>query len=216
MPYFIIGGQPVFLSLQRIGQISDEALKDWSPEERVRAFIGGSKKAMEAERLMYEVLKTKHDSDPGRFYAEWVRFNITGNEAPPNTWSLLHDYCCYYGSASLMDLRDTATRIIEDYMGDTYAYPMGKVFALSFFVPLRRRWWKFFRKTRRQEVRILIDTGEISGLVGDLTDFVVHGKNFVLHCHKQGVDILPPAHYDGTNRYIETEAGEVLSLSGCS
>jgi len=189
MGYYVINKHPVFLFGPRLHQISEEALKDKSSLWEMGALTTGRKEAKEAEELIYKTLKAKHDKDPELFYSEWVRFDISGKEASQSAWTLLYDYCCYYGYAYLSDLRDFVDKLIDEYEGDSYSYPRGYVFTLNHFVKPARWWWKYIYKMTGRTIRLIIVTENIYRLVGNMADFTIFSKDFRLKC-SQNLEIF--------------------------
>ena len=190
MSYFIINKQPVFLSWSRYKQIREEALKGKDAIYKISSTIAGHKETKETQKLMYEVLKAKYDKDPKQFYSEWVKFDIVGDDASRNVWDLLYDYCHYYGYAYLSDLRDFTQKLADDYEGDSYAYPMGQLFALIHLVKPTRRWWKYTHKMTGRIVKLIIISENVHRLVGDLTNFTIFTKDFQIRCGRD-FEILP-------------------------
>lgn len=190
MSYYLINKQPIFLSLSRDKQIRKEALKDKDAEYRVASMIAGTEESIEAQRLMFNVLKAKYDKDPERFYSEWVKFDIVGDEASQNVWDLLYDYCDYHRYAYLSDLRDPVKKIVDDYEGNSYTFPMGRVFVLEHFVKPARWWWKYTHKMSSRTIRLIIPSENVCRLVGDLINFVIFTKGSMMRCGHD-FDIFP-------------------------
>ena len=182
MPFYIIGGQPVFLSLSRHQEIKEKVLKTKSATHKVASVIAGFKESKEAKELIYDFLRAQYDKNPEQFYLEWVHFDIVGDNASKNVWDLLYDYCVYYRYGNLSDLRDFEHRLIDNHVGNDLTYPMGQVFALNYFVKPRSWWWKYVHKMSGRSIRVVVVSADVYRLVGDLTDFIVYAKNFHLRC----------------------------------
>jgi hypothetical protein len=142
MPYCEINKQPVFLSHQR--EVNRLALANKDATFRVSSKIAGRPAACEADQLRFQYLSELFKRDPEAFYREWVEFDLRDQEARDNAWDLLYDYCALCGIGYLVDLRSEVGTIFADLAGDSYTYPMGRIFGLrvlgghtlaSFFSP---------------------------------------------------------------------------------
>jgi hypothetical protein len=158
MPYYIINREPVFLSWQRYKVLEQEATKGKDPTWIVSSTIAGHKESEEKSELMFNVLDQKFREDPQGFHSKWVAFDLTGEEASKNVWNLLYDYCHFYGYASLSDFRDFTEKLLADYEGEAYTYPMGRVFALTHFVRPAKWLWRFTHKRKGRTVQVIIYT----------------------------------------------------------
>jgi hypothetical protein len=140
MPYYLINKQPVFLSWSRYRELEELVSmgKDylWVSSSK----IAGHKESKEKSELMFGILNKKYLNNPDDFNSHWIEFDFKGQEASGNAWDLLYDYCHFYGYAFLSDLRDFSEKLIADYQGELYSYPMGRVFALNHFVK-PTKWW---------------------------------------------------------------------------
>lgn len=182
MPYFIIEKTPVFLSSARHRALEEEVGKDKSATWRVGSHIAGNKAAEEKSALMYQALLQKSGHDPDRFRAEWVHFDLRGEEAVANVWRVLYDYCHFRGYAFLSDLRDSVEKIVASYEGESFAYPMGRIFTLNHFVKPAKWWWKFTHRMAGRKVSVHINSHKVVHIVGDLAQFEIYGEGFVLLC----------------------------------
>jgi len=152
MPYFIIEKMPVFLSWAQHRILEEEAAKDKSATWRVSSTIAGNKASEEKSGMMYQALLQKFRQDPDRFRSEWVRFDLSGEEAAANIWDVLYDYCHFRGYGFLSDTRDSVEKIVASYEGESYAYPMGRIFSLNHFVKPAKWWWRFTHRMRGRKV----------------------------------------------------------------
>ncbi len=182
MPYYLINKHPVFLSWARHKKITEEALKSKDSDYKISSVIAGRKETKEAEKIIYQTLKSKCDKDPLRFYSDWVKFDLIGGEACQNVWDLLYDYCSYYGYAYLSDLRDFSKKLIDDYMGDSYTYPMGQVFAFNHYVKPARWWWRYTHRMNGRTLTVIIVSKNVTRLVGDLRNFKIYMDNLEIIC----------------------------------
>lgn len=190
MPYYIIDKQPVFLPESRERELRLEALKGKSATNVVLSEIAGTKEGAEADELIYQALKAKYAEDPDQFHEDWVHFDLVGRDASDNVWDLLYDYCHYYGCGYLSDLRDFSQQLMDQYFSDPLRYPMGKVFSFNHFVPPRKWWWKYVRRTTGRMLRLVIVTEHVRRLTGELTDFVVQTTSHLIRCAGD-MNILP-------------------------
>jgi len=191
MPYYIVSGQPVFLHSRLHKELEDQALKDWSGLDRIGARIAGPK-ADEAQSLVAELLE--ENSVLEEFYSDYVFFDLTGEEAEVNVWDLLYDFCHLRQCGHLVDVRSFEDKIISDYGGEGYAYPMGRLFEIHVPVEPIRQDKSIFKRTpkSRHAVRILIDTSKVTRLHGDLNDFTVSMGSQVMQFDENGIELLPP------------------------
>lgn len=192
MPYFIIEKQPVFMTNKKYKKIRQEALKDKDASFRIGSRIQYSyyknKEKEEAEKLMYNTLKNKYDENQEIFFSDWVSFDLIGKDAQENIWDLLYDYCNYYGHSYLSDPRSEISKIVDEFVGDSLLYPMGKVFLLNHLVKPHKWYWKYIFKMRNRHIKILISVDKVSRITGNLTQFKIALDNgTILNC---GRDIL--------------------------
>jgi len=182
MAYYIIYNHPVFISWQRYKALMIEIGLDKGSGFPIASAIAGTKKSKEKSNLILKNLNQKYLDDPKDFYNKWVKFDLPKDEAPMDVWDLLFDYCHLYGYSYLSELRDIDDRLIADYEGDAYRYPMGRVFALNHFVEPANWFWKFTHKMKGRSVQVIIDTHIVIRLVGDLSQFKVFTKSYIIEC----------------------------------
>jgi hypothetical protein len=184
VPYFIINRQPVFLPSERYRELEGIISEDKGPEWRIASVMAGSEESEEKSELMYDTLSRVFSEDPQHFNSHWMEFDLLGNEAAANTWDLLYDYCHYYGHAFLSDLRDIPEKLTADFLGDSYSYPMGKVFALNHVVKPNRWWWRISRGMKGRVIRAIVDVDKVARLKGNLRRFVLYSDNYKMICGK--------------------------------
>lgn len=183
MPYCVVNNKPVFLFSRRLKKLESLSLKDKTPEFRFDSMIQGTKECKEAQKLMYRFLKAQCEKEADSFESEWVKFDITGSEASENIWKLLYDYSDYYGYSCLSDLQLTHQEIEDKYIGDSFSFPMGKVFAFNHCVKPDRWWWRYTRRMKRHIVSVIINVSDVKRLKGNLNNFKVYMKSFCMQCN---------------------------------
>jgi hypothetical protein len=190
--YFVINKQPVFLTALQYKQLRNDALDDKTPEFRIRSMMDGFKEAGEARGILLKRLNERYFKDPTSFYSKWVRFELIGDEASQNVRDLLNDYCDFYGHGYLSDVRPVTQRLSDDYHGDSFAYPMGKVFVLNHHVNPGRWWWRYTHIMSGRTIRLIIASKEVERIEGDLMSFTIQTKGFLMKCG-QDLEIIPLA-----------------------
>jgi len=180
MPYYSIKGYKVFLSHSRWLEINRFAMAHKDPQFRVSAAIAGRPEAREAEELRVQYLNKLCQEDPTTFFQEWVEFDLRGREAQENAWDLLHDYCSFSRVGCLVDIRSEVCGIFSDYVGDSYAYPMGRVFALR--VQASHSVTSMLRFNPRPSVTLEIDTSQIVSASGMLEEFRLEFRHCYFQC----------------------------------
>ena len=192
MPYYIINKKPVFLSNNRYTSLKESLLKGKTATQKVASFIRNMPEATALDKSMYHFLETEYSKNPEVFHKEWVCFDLFGNDASENVWDLLYDYCYYYGITIVRDLRDFTTKLEESYEGLDYNYPMGKIFVLDCYIkPLNRSRKSIFNKIR-PNVSILVNCNNTERLTGELRDFIIFSRDFIVRCNDKGVVVFPP------------------------
>lgn len=184
MSYYIVNKQPVFLSYARHKDLEHIISKDKNSLWEISSKITGHKENKEKQKLMFNTLNKKYLDNPDKFKSEWIEFDLKGKEASENVWDLLYNYCHFYGHAFLSDSRDFSEKLIADYEGELYSYPMGKVFAINHFIKFVKWWWKFTHKVNRKTTRVIIDSMKVNCLKGNLKEFEVYFDNYKLLCDK--------------------------------
>ncbi len=172
MAYYIIGGQPVFLARSRRADVTLDALKEW----------------LTSDDPFYGYLHAKFEEDPIAFGKQWVEFDLRENEARANLQSLLGDYCSFYRTGYLTDLRDLQNS--KERLRGAYIYPKGRIFALDHEIPVSRG-WLMYRMKRSRTIRIVINSTTETRLVGTLGNFRIIGAGYWLGCDEKGLSILP-------------------------
>lgn len=188
MPYYVVKGLPVFLYPGRRNALHDLALADANPEDLVLSYVAGSRGAKNADKLCHQWLSGQHAADPEAFRAEWVEFDLDECDAGPYAWDLLFDSCDLHGRGQLVDVRvdPEFARILDDWSGEGFTYPMGRTFALE--IPSRLSRWRPWRSSSC--TRILIDTSQIMRATGTLSRFTLVGRQITLVCDHD-VHVVP-------------------------
>lgn len=180
MSYYIIGGEPVFITHLRRSNLNERALRGKPPEWRVASDIAGMPQSQQADELRYFELEKEYLKDPASFRNQWVKFDMTGDEAQLNVWDLLFDYCHLHKSGRLVDLREEDEKVLADYVDDSYHFPMGRLFAVEFEVRQTSPWWSLIKRIPSPYLRIAVDTNRVKGLQGTLIDFMLLSPTFLI------------------------------------
>jgi hypothetical protein len=172
--YYIVGGEPIFLTHARNRFLTLAVLKDLlGSDDPVRDF-----------------LHARCEDNPTLFHQEWVEFNLVEHEARVDLQGLLNDYCQLHQTGHLTDLRDSGD--IKERLRNIVIYPKGQIFALDHEVPAPRRWLTHRKKTSRT-VRTVIDSATVKRAVGTLRSFCVTGVGYSLLLDGSGVSIFLPS-----------------------
>ena len=182
MPFYKIERHKVFLSHDRWLKINSLAMAHKAPEFRVSSMIAGQPAAREADELRFRQLTKLCRDDPYAFVREWVEFDLRGREAQENAWDLLYDYCVLSRIGYLTDMRSEMHAIIADYAGDSYTYPMGRVFALR--VLGGQSLASLLHLRPRPTLTLEIDTGQIISAAGTLEDFRLQFRHCAFQCSR--------------------------------
>ena len=177
MPYYNIENYKVYLSHKRGYKLDDLALA-----HKDRKFRSSGRHTNEASELRFQYLSNLCRQNPEAFFSEWVEFNLRGREAQDNAWDLLYDYCHVSGIGYLADLRTKDDALMANFFGDTFTYPMGRVFALKLL-------GKHTIASRlgikpRTTVTLKINTFDIVAAYGTIEDFRLQFHLSKLHCGK--------------------------------
>jgi len=194
MPYYVIRNYPIFISHQKEKILVKETLKDKSAVFKINRIISGTKENKQFYKLCYKYLQEQYAIGYEVFLKKWVLFDIEGEDAQHNISDLLYDYCHYYKNGLLFDLRNYYEKLQDDYIGDTFAYPMGKTFLLEFNTE-SKYWKRLFFKSRCQLLRFIINTEYVNRLKGKLTNFHIYFDDFVLSCSRN-ITVCPRRLFD--------------------
>lgn len=177
MPYILIKKIPIFLHSDLWEKVTQAALgKDNTAAEcLLRAFVGDATAINKRDKYVYEYLNEQYQQNP-RFIDEFCKFDMYDSEASGNVTDLLYDYCCLYGHSRIVQLQGDYQRIIDDYMGNSYSLPMGKMFCVEYFgkCSLANR---IFRTTPKAKVRAAIFVDKIQRIQGDLRCFDIYYRD---------------------------------------
>ena len=191
MPYYEINSKPVFLSHKREAALKGLALAQKDANFRVSSKIAGQPAAREADGLRFQYLTELFKRDPDAFQREWVEFNLRDQEARENAWDLLYDYCALYNIGELVDLRSENGAIIADLVGDSYTYPMGRIFGVRVLGAYTLA--SFFHLRPRSAVTLVVDTSQVVRACGVLTSFQLECRHCAFHCGKDFSVVLSDA-----------------------
>jgi hypothetical protein len=190
VPYMIVFGEPVFIHRALDRRIREETLSEKDALFRVSSRIRGTAESLEAEELCFAYLEKVSRADPYRFREEWVCFDLQGEDAQKDVWDLLYDYSALTRNSRIKDIRDFASQIVASYSGDSYLYPMGRVFVMEFPINLPVPWWKKFWKRPAHNVSIMIDINRVQKLVGNLSEFTMVCMGFIARFSQSGVVVF--------------------------
>jgi len=183
MPYYVIERYKVFLSHSRLSAINEIALAHKDPFFRVSSTTEGNPEVREADELRFQYLTNLCRKNRTRFYQEWVKFDLRGQEAQENAWDLLYDYCALTRIGNLEDTRSEVHAILAEYAGDSYTYPMGRIFALR--VPGRHSLASLLQLKPRPMLKLDVDTSKIVSASGTLEDFCLQFRHCTFKCGKE-------------------------------
>jgi hypothetical protein len=179
MPYFTINKYKIFLSHNRGAALNRLAMAHKGPEFRIESTMEGPK-ALEADELRFQYLTHACKRDPQAFCREWVEFDLRDREAQDNAWDLLYDYCALYRIGYLMDMRSKLQVVIEDIVGDSYTYPMGRIFGLRILGGYTLA--SLLQRKSRPMVTLIIDTSQVVSASGTLDNFQLQFRHCTFHC----------------------------------
>lgn len=179
MPFYIINKEPVFLTWERDNNLREEV---YGLENVFSSRIKHSGEKNRDHKLFRKALKKKYKESQSRFIEDWVRFDLTGDDAIYNVWDLVFDYTCYYGCGFTTNGGDEERDTDYDYSGENYYFPQGKIFVLNHYVDVERWYWKYTRKTRGKIIKTVIDCMKVKRIVGDLSDFYIYFDNCIIKC----------------------------------
>ena len=188
MSYFLVKKQPIFLSNKRYRDLVDEVSKGKDPRWITSSTIIGHLECREKLELMNQALLRKYEEDPKKFEANWLRFDMVGDDATQEVWDVLYSYCHLYGFTKLVDLRDSSSKIYEDFMGYSSIKPMGDMFALTHIISPVKWFWPIKRNTNG--ICVIIKTAEVLRIEGELSSFKLHTKSYTLLCGKI-LEVMP-------------------------
>jgi hypothetical protein len=205
----VIFGEPVFIHRALDKRIREETLSKKDSQFRVSSRISGTAESFEASELCFAYLEKVCQADPKGFHKECVCFNLQGEDAREDAWDLLNAYSTLTRISRIKDIRDIASQVVASYSGDSYLYPMGRVFLIEFPINLPAPWWKRFWKRPDHNVSIMIDINRVQKLVGSLSEFTMMCTGFTARFNQSGVVVFqsqelvmsttakPPAEADG-------------------
>lgn len=182
MSYYLINKNPIFITAKKHKLLFDIVTKDLTGLYKIGAAMAGTKESIEADNLMFKLVKNKFADDQSKFATDWYYFELHGKDAQEEAWDLLYDFCHYHGYSYLSDIRDISTKVIADYNGELYSYPMGSIFSLNHFVKPYKWWWYFTRHMKGRNIRVTIDTSKIKRISGSLTEFIIIFDNYRITC----------------------------------
>jgi len=191
MPYYEINSKAVFLTQKREAALNGLALAHKDGRFRVSSKIAGQTAASEADKLRFQYLSELSERDPETFQRDWVEFDLRDQEARDNAWDLLYDYCAFYRIGELVDLRTESGAILADLVGDSYTYPMGRIFGMR--VLGTNTVVSSFYLRPRPTVTLVIDTSQVVRACGVLSNFQVECQHCVFHCGKDLSVVLSDA-----------------------
>jgi len=178
MAYYIINQKPIFLHQELHDKIKKEVTVGWTALERVSSITSnhGCKKLY---KLVFDYLMK---IDPKILLEKFYSFELSDKQACKNVFDLLHDYCHYNKIGGLEDIRNLQGKLKDDYLGESFPYPLGKVFKINFMVK------KGYLKSA--EVSLLINSLQIKKLKGNLDNFVLINKNSSINFSNLGIGIV--------------------------
>jgi len=204
----VIFGEPVFIHRALDKRIREETLSEKDALFGISSRISGTAESFEAGELGFAYLEKVCQADPKGFHKEYVCFDLQGEDARDDAWDLLNDYSTLTQISRIKDIRDFASQVVATYSGDSYLYPMGRVFVIEFPINLPAPWWKRFWKCPDHKVSIMIDINRVQKLVGSLSEFTMMSMGFSARFSQSGVVIFQAPELDiSTTVKPRTESG---------
>lgn len=185
LAYVVIDKKPVYISQKIDAEIRKKFSDTHGAKASVMSIIANTKENKELKKETYKILERQYKDDPQSFVSDYVHFELLDKDAINNVWDLLYDYCHYLGYAFLTDIRSFTSKLKNDYEGDSYTFPMGKIFALDHFVKSYCWWWRFMSKKKGRTVRLIISADYVTRIVGTLDNFLLYTNNFVVRCNHE-------------------------------
>lgn len=179
VPFHVINKIPVFLTWEKDKELRAEV---YGVENVFGSYIKRSGVKDKHYKLFEKALNNKYRLDPSVFIKEWSEFDLKGEDAMSNVWDLIYDYCAFYGCGYTSVIRNDVESLTDDYMGESFTFPQGKVFALNHYVAPSRWYWKYTRNKKGKVIRTIIDSTRIRRIVGDLSDFRIIFDDRILRC----------------------------------
>ena len=197
MPYILVKDKPVFLHADLWNQIREQALAHKDPKFRISSMIQGHAEAKEADRLIRQYINAQYKNDPASFESRFVQFDLVGNSAQENTWDILYDYCDLFKCGWLSDMRDAMSSMLDDYLGNSYAYPQGKSFMLVLGVHPVGLFSRILPLKCKPITNIVIDCSSVLRMSGSLSCFRLTLTQIELDCSNGQVTVLPASRDKG-------------------
>jgi hypothetical protein len=185
MPYFVIGGEPVFMTNARLGKLRAQLFP--SVTDRISSLIEGHPEAEIFGKRCHEIVAELHQANPNTFRREWVFFDLVDEEARGEIAYLLYDSCHFHRRGHVRDARDVMSKIVAGYMGDDITAPLGRIFFLE-CESRRRHWRDIFRQTPVMRVIIAVDL--VKRITGCLKSFSVVFDRHEIRVG-ENIEILP-------------------------
>lgn len=176
--FYSIAGEPVFVSLERSRQLAEQVLSGKDFQWRSKVDLRDGRERREAAEMEARYLTELHKRDKAAFERDWIRFELSGQEAQDNLFRLIDAFVSAHGLQERLLFRD-----IRGYGGglrgelmreEAYddRWPFGKTYHLLHF---SKRWWG---KTSRMEIEV--DTQDVVRAVGRLRAFTVFGQSLTI------------------------------------
>ncbi|SDO14954.1 hypothetical protein SAMN04487897_1099 [Paenibacillus sp. yr247] len=179
MPLFVINKIPVALTWKNDNQLREEI---FGVDGVSRSYIQIYGKKDNTYKLQKKLLNKKCRENRDDFIKNYAMFDLSGEEASDNLWDLVYDYCAYHGSGYTSDARNFVEQLGDDYMGDNYLYPQGKVFYLDHYAAPYNLRWKLLRRKKGKIIRTVIDARNVVRVVGSIDEFSIIYKDKIVKC----------------------------------
>lgn len=176
MSYIVINRKPVYISEYTYRELSEEVLKDESPQYRVRSCIANSKESIEKGNRIFKFLKTKYKKDRTFFNNTYNCFDFKEKEIKSNIFDLLYDYGHYYKNMKFIDFRTLDEKLKSDLNGDCYDTPLGNTFVLECKVG-KINILSILGIKQRKRVLVKIKVDNIIQISGTFENFIINYKD---------------------------------------
>jgi hypothetical protein len=184
MSFQIIKKMPVFLNGSRYDLLNEGVFKGKDELYRFKSSFSDEKEGKESRKKLRKILEEKYKNDPKGFYREWVCFDIVEKDASETVTILIIDWCQFYGSGTLVDLRDFKERLMDEVDQPPWLYPFGKNFILQTAVHPLKNQWKLLLFQSKPATSVLIKTDSVYRLTGDISKFTLLSKDYTLLFNK--------------------------------
>ncbi len=176
--FYTVAGEPVFVSFEQGRQLAEQVLSVKSTLWRWNVTARDGRERREATKMEEKYLTELHKRDKKAFERDWIRFELTGQEARDNLVRLIDAFVFAHGLRErflFRDIRRYGGGLREELMREEeydVRWPYGKKFYLLHVS--KRAWGK------RSAMEIEMDTQDVVRAVGTLRAFTVVGQSLTI------------------------------------